>query len=226
MLATRNAGKLAEFGRLLAPAGWELAGLDQTAGGASVTWEEDGPDYPSNAAIKARAVAGALGALALGDDSGIEVPSLGGWPGLRSARWLGPAADDADRLRGLLRRLAPLAAEDRRAVFVCALALAAPDRRGGAVLLARVEARAEGLVLAERRGAGGFGYDPVFVPSGERRTTAEMGAAEKDRVSHRGRAVGLLLAALAASVAPVPGGDRRRAPGPEPGDPPAGQVGG
>lgn len=224
VLATRNPGKIQEFRRLLAPAGWELVGLDDAGGGRRVGWEEDGPDYRSNAAIKARTVAGRLGAPALGDDSGFEIAALGGWPGPRSARWLGPAASDQDRLEALLGRLAGLPEDRREASFVCALALAEPLDGGGATLVAEVERRVEGSFLVLPRGRGGFGYDPVFVPAGGRRTTAEMAPAEKDRVSHRGAAARALLAALGVGAGGPAAPRGRRAPRRDGGGPPPDQV--
>jgi XTP/dITP diphosphohydrolase len=132
-------------------------------------------------------VAAAGGRIGLGDDSGLEVAALNGEPGLHSARWAGPT--DADRNSALLARLN--GASDRSAAFVCALAAALPDGREIVVT-----ERVEGELARAPRGSAGFGYDPLFVPSGELRTVAELTAEEKDAISHRGRASRSLAAAL------------------------------
>jgi XTP/dITP diphosphohydrolase len=179
VLATGNAGKAAELARLL--------GADVEA--QSIDVVEDAGSYAGNALIKARAAAAVAGGrIGLGDDSGIEVAALGGEPGLHSARWAGPG--DADRNAALLARLA--GAADRSAAFVCVLAAVLP---GGRELVA--EGRVEGDLAEAPRGAGGFGYDPLFVPRGDTRSVAELTADEKDVVSHRGRAARALVAALA-----------------------------
>jgi XTP/dITP diphosphohydrolase len=177
LLCSRNESKLAEF-RAALP-GWELERLD-----TEDYPPEDGASYYENARGKAD-----LGhdleprAWVLADDSGIEVAALGGAPGVATARW----ADD-----GVSRLLEELAGEDdRRARYVCELVALAPDGRelrGTGVL--------DGTITGERRGSGGFGYDPVFVPDGETRTVAELGDAWKARNSHRARAAAKLSAAL------------------------------
>ncbi|MDX6541449.1 MAG: XTP/dITP diphosphohydrolase [Gaiellales bacterium] len=178
VLATGNAGKAAELSRLL--------GAEVEAQPLEVA--EDADSYAGNALLKARAaLAVSGGRIGLGDDSGIEVASLGGQPGLHSARWTGPG--DADRNAALLARLE--GAGDRSAAFVCVLAAALPD---GREILA--EGRVEGDLAQSPRGEGGFGYDPLFVPRGDTRTVAELSAGEKDGVSHRGRAARALVAAL------------------------------
>jgi XTP/dITP diphosphohydrolase len=178
VLATGNAGKAAELSRL----------LDADVEARSIAVDEDGDSYAGNALRKARAArAAADGRIGLGDDSGIEVAALNGEPGLHSARWAGPT--DADRNAALLARLN--GASDRSAAFVCALAAALPDGREIVVT-----ERVEGELASTPRGSAGFGYDPLFVPSGERRTVAELSAEEKDAISHRGRASRALAAAL------------------------------
>ena len=178
LLATGNAGKAAELSRLL--------GADVEARPLDVV--EDAGSYAGNALLKARAARAVAGdRVGLGDDSGIEVAALGGEPGLRSARWTGPG--DADRNAALLARLE--GASDRSAAFVCVLAAVLPD---GREILA--EGRVEGDLAEAPRGAGGFGYDPLFVPRGETRTVAELSAGEKDELSHRGRAARALVTAL------------------------------
>jgi XTP/dITP diphosphohydrolase len=178
VLATGNDGKAAELSRL----------LDADVEARPIAVEEDGDSYAGNALRKARAaLAAAGGRIGLGDDSGLEVAALNGEPGLHSARWAGPT--DADRNSALLARLN--GAADRSAMFVCALAAALPDGREIVVT-----ERVEGELARSPRGSAGFGYDPLFVPSGELRTVAELSAEEKDAISHRGRASRALAAAL------------------------------
>lgn len=193
VVATRNRGKLGELRRLLRPVPWRLLDLDQAPGGHEVGWEENGATYRDNASLKARAVCRATGLPSLGDDSGVEVEALGGWPGIQTARWMGEGVAEAELLRGLSERVATLPAGERRGSFVCALVLAVPGLEGEPVLFA-TEGRLGGSLLVEPRGRRGFGYDPIFVPDGEQRTMAEMTEAHKDAVSHRGRAARQLLA--------------------------------
>jgi XTP/dITP diphosphohydrolase len=183
VLATHNQHKVAELRRILADAGvaHELVGTDEYPGLPDVS--ETGATFAENALLKAHAVAGATGLPAIADDSGLCVDVLGGMPGVFSARWSGRHGDDDANLDLVLAQLADVPDDRRGAHFECAAALALP---GGAEHV--VEGRLVGSLIRERRGAGGFGYDPIFVPDGERRTTAEMSAAEKDAISHRGRA--------------------------------------
>ena len=200
-IATGNAKKKLELLRLLEPLGFELLGLDEAP---PIEIVEDAPDFAGNAAKKAVPLALATGELALGDDSGLAVDALGGEPGVRSARWAGPDATDADRIAKLLGALERL--PDRRARFVCHLCLAAPGPSGVEVVWT-TEQTCEGEILNEPRGLGGFGYDPAFAPieqSGERtglvseRSFAEMTPEEKDALSHRGKALRELVAHLSA----------------------------
>jgi XTP/dITP diphosphohydrolase len=185
VLATGNAGKARELERL-------LPGVDVEA--APVEVVEDGATFAENALRKARAARAVAPAqaLGLGDDSGLEVAALGGEPGVRSARWAGP--DDDGRNRALLERLDGVA--DRRAAFVCALAAVSPS--GEEIV---VEGRLEGSIAHAAAGREGFGYDPLFVPEGERETLATLGQARKDQLSHRARAAALLLERLRRSGA-------------------------
>ncbi len=199
-MASRNRGKVSELARLLASAGWRLVPLDSVPGGERVVWDESAADYQGNALIKAEATARATNLPAIADDSGIEVVALGGWPGLHSARWMGPEASDQDLLLGLRRRVAMLPPTERQGAFVCSLALALPEPSG---LSASVIERVRGTLLPDPRGEHGFGYDPIFIPAGETRTTAEMTASEKDAVSHRGRAARQMLAQLGFMAAPA-----------------------
>jgi XTP/dITP diphosphohydrolase len=193
VLATRNPGKLAELRRILDDAGLDLKlcsvaefpGVDDVA--------ETGATFAENALLKARAVAAATGLPAVSDDSGLCVDALNGMPGILSARWAGRHGDDEANLDLVLGQLADIPDGRRGAHFACAAALARPD--GTAEV---VEGRLEGTLLRERRGTNGFGYDPIFLPLDGDRTTAELSAAEKDAISHRGRAFRALVPALAA----------------------------
>jgi XTP/dITP diphosphohydrolase len=188
LLASANPGKLAELRALLAPLGLRLASLADFPG---VALPEEGDDYAANAAQKALAAARAAGLPALADDSGIEVAALGGAPGPRSARYGGPGLDDRGRAALLLRALAETGSADRSARFVCVAALAGPD---GVIASARGECA--GRLLDAPRGAGGFGYDPVFRPESLALSMAELPEATKNRVSHRARALAALGPAL------------------------------
>jgi XTP/dITP diphosphohydrolase len=157
--------------------------------------------YADNARAKARAVARAAGALALADDSGLEVDALGGGPGVSSARFGGPGLDDAGRCRALLAALAGVPAGRRTARFRCVVALADPAGRE-----AQAEGVVEGLILEAPRGAGGFGYDPLFLYPPAGATFAELTEEAKNRVSHRARALARARALLAGwpAVPPAP----------------------
>jgi XTP/dITP diphosphohydrolase len=184
VLATRNVHKVAELRRIITEAGLDgidLVGVEAFPGVEDVV--ETGVTFAENAALKAQAVAVATGVPAIADDSGLCVDVLGGAPGVFSARWSGRHGDDLANLTLLLDQLGDVATEHRRAHFACAAVLALPD---GTQRLA--EGRLDGVLVREPRGAGGFGYDPIFLPDGDTRTTAELTAAEKDAISHRGRA--------------------------------------
>lgn len=187
VLASANAGKCREFRSLLRGRALRLRSL---ADFAPLALPEEGDDYEENARRKALCVSRALGLAALADDSGLEVEGLGGAPGPSSARYGGPGLDDAGRVAHLLAELRRRPGASRRARFVCVAALARP---GGEVLLARGEC--SGQILDAPRGGQGFGYDPIFQPDGERVSMAELGAARKDELSHRGRALRALCRA-------------------------------
>ena len=181
-IATRNAHKLREIGRICA--GWPVTWL--TVADHEGPWpdvEETGATYLENARLKARATAEALGVPALADDSGIEVDALGGAPGPRSARYAGEDASDESNLQTLLRAVAGVPSAGRTARYRCVATLAWP---GGEDRWA--EGLCEGALVSKGRGSRGFGYDPIFVPAGWDETMAELSDAEKDRISHRGRA--------------------------------------
>jgi len=179
LVATANAGKQREFRRLLAHLPADVVTPDEI--GLHLEVDEPHQTYAENAAAKADAYARASGLLSLADDSGIEVAALDWGPGVRSARWGRRDGRDADRLIEAVG-----GATDRRARMVCALAVGIPTR--GAPEVELFSGVMEGSVAQERRGTGGFGYDPVFVVEGGV-TSAELPEAEKDRRSHRGRAV-------------------------------------
>src|SRR5689334_15788521 len=159
---------------------------------------EDGDSFAGIALEKARAAHAATGRAAIGDDSGIEASGLGGRPGIHSARYGGPGASDEENLEKLLREVAE-SGENRRAAYHCALALVEAD--GSEHLF---EGRCEGRLTEAPRGSGGFGYDPAFVPDDtgpdDERTMSELSPAEKNEISHRGRAARLLAAHLRASA--------------------------
>jgi XTP/dITP diphosphohydrolase len=179
LVATTNRGKQAEFRRLLAGLDAEIVTPDEL--GIDLDVPEPHHTYAENAAAKALAYAGASGELTVADDSGIEVAALGWGPGVRSARWGSGTGSQAEQLVAAL-----LEAADRRARMVCALAVAVPG--DGAPSVEIFDGVVEGSVATEPRGDRGFGYDPVFqLPEG--RTTAQLPEGEKDRISHRGRAV-------------------------------------
>jgi XTP/dITP diphosphohydrolase len=186
VLASRNPHKLRELERLLAPRGIVIEPLPD----GSELPPEDGSTFAENAVAKARAAAAATSRPAIADDSGIEAQALGGAPGVRSARYAGAHASDRENLDKLLREAPP----GSRLRYVCALAYVDPADPSGEVFFGSCEGR-----LAEHpRGAGGFGYDPAFLPeeTGGHRTMAELADEEKDAISHRGRAVGALVAWL------------------------------
>ena len=187
VVAGRNRGKVREFARLLAAYPWLVRSLDDVGFRGALT--EPGPGYLENALAKAVTVCEATGLAALGDDSGIEVDALHGWPGPASARWLGGTATDSDRLRGLLEEVGRRTPGDRRCRYVCVVALARPGAEpvtAHGVCLGR---------LVTPRGDSGFGYDPGFLSADLGITFGEAGDAAKDRVSHRARAVARLAEA-------------------------------
>lgn len=192
VLASHNQHKLAELREILVPLVPGLAPQDIVSAADLALTEptETGLTFADNALLKARAACQAAGVVAIADDSGLAVDVLGGCPGIFSARWAGGGGDQAN-LELLLAQLADIAPEHRGAEFVCAAALVHPDGREHVEI-----GRVRGHLLAAPRGTGGFGYDPLFVPAGHERTTAEMSPAEKNALSHRGRA----LTALAATV--------------------------
>jgi XTP/dITP diphosphohydrolase len=180
LVATTNRGKQAEFRRLLAHIRADIVTPDGL--GLDLVVAEPHDTYAENAAAKAAAFSRASGLVSVADDSGIEVAALDWGPGVRSARWAGERGREAERMLEALDGI-----EDRRARMVCALAVAVP-RDAGEPSVELFEGVMDGAIADERRGTGGFGYDPVFLIDGEM-TTAELPEDEKDRLSHRGKAV-------------------------------------
>jgi len=180
LVATGNRHKLDEIRRILNVEALELAGLDDIPDAPAVI--EDGETFEANAIKKAVEQARHAKLWTLADDSGIAVAALEGAPGVRSARYAGEPCDDAANNRKLLAALTGVT--DRRAAFCCAIALAAPDGH-----VETVRGDCPGRIVETPCGAGGFGYDPLFVPDGFHVTFAELDPAEKNRVSHRARAL-------------------------------------
>lgn len=193
VVATGNPGKLREFRRLLAALPFQIVGQAELGATAA---EETGKSFLENALIKAHHAAEATGEAAIADDSGLEVDALGGAPGIFSARYAGAGASDAANIDRLLRELAGVPGDERTARYRCVLAFvpAPPDSRP---LIA--EGVWEGRILEAPRGRGGFGYDPVFWLPDCGATAAEIEVADKNRRSHRGRAMARLAAQLAAA---------------------------
>jgi XTP/dITP diphosphohydrolase len=183
LLGTRNPGKIQEIKIILGDIGLSLCSLQEFEN-VEVA-EENADSYAGNAIAKARFYARSTGMLALADDSGLEVEALGGAPGVLSARYAGEHATDADRRNLLLSELAKTESKDRRARFVCAIAVATRD---GDVLNVS-EGICEGTIAFAARGEAGFGYDPLFVPDGYDQTFAELPEDVKNKISHRGRAL-------------------------------------
>jgi XTP/dITP diphosphohydrolase len=195
VLATANRGKLTELARILAEehADVVLASLDEFPGAPEVA--ETGATFAENALLKARAIAAFTGLPTVADDSGLCVDALNGMPGILSARWSGRHGDDEANLNLVLAQVTDVPDERRGARFTCVAALVMPGDaehvREGVVT---------GRLIRERRGLNGFGYDPIFVPDGYDVTTAEMDPADKDKISHRGRALRALAPEIRRSV--------------------------
>lgn len=194
LVASRNRKKLAELRRVLDAAGisgLELVSLDDVPSFEEAP--ETGATFEDNAVAKARDGYAATGLPTLADDSGLEVAALNGMPGVLSARWSGSHGDDTANYELLLAQLGDVPDERRAAAFVSACALVSGPGDADATV---VRGEWPGVIARAARGEGGFGYDPVFIPAGEIRSAAELSPAEKDAVSHRGRALALLLPAL------------------------------
>ncbi|MBA3250980.1 MAG: RdgB/HAM1 family non-canonical purine NTP pyrophosphatase [Geodermatophilaceae bacterium] len=195
LLATRNVGKLVELRRILHPLlpSLEVVGLADVPEYAEVP--ETGATFEANALLKAREAVRYTGLAAVGDDSGLTVEALNGMPGIFSARWSGRHGDDAANLSLLLGQLADVPDERLGAAFVCAAAYVTPS---GACEVVRGEMR--GRLVRAPRGTNGFGYDPIFLPDGFAATAAELSAADKDAISHRGVAFRALAEIIVGSA--------------------------
>ena len=190
VLATGNAGKLREMREILAP--WNVAVRSQ-GDYTRTAAEETGLTFVENALLKARHAAAASGLPAIADDSGLEVDALRGAPGIHSARYAGPGADDQANNERLLRELAGIAAPARTARYRCAMVFLRWAEDPAPVI---AQAAWDGVIADAPRGSGGFGYDPLFLIEGGARTAAELPAEDKNRCSHRGRALRDLVDAL------------------------------
>ena len=196
VIASHNEGKVREIGELLAPFAVEVVsaatlGLDEP--------EETGATFIENAALKARAAASVAGLPALADDSGLAVTALGGDPGIYSARWGGPEKDFGVAMQKVETALT--GSGDRRAAFICVLALCWPDSGPGGEHMEVFEGRVEGTLVWPPRGDQGFGYDPMFVPTGGTLTFGEMEPTAKHAISHRADAFAKLTAACFSGAA-------------------------
>lgn len=187
--ATSNPGKLREIRAILEPAGIVIESIERCPGAPAV--EETGATFEENARLKAVLPARRIGAIVLGEDSGLEVDALDGAPGVFSARFAGEAKDPAANIALLLERMKDVALADRTARFRAAACLAGPEG-----ILAEAQGATEGIIAREPSGAGGFGYDPVFLSADLGRTFADATPEEKHAVSHRGRALASLLSLL------------------------------
>jgi len=185
VFATGNAGKMREIRAILADLGMEILSMKEA--GITLDIEENGATYEENALIKARAVAENTDAIVLADDSGLEIDYLNKEPGVFSARYMGEDTPYSVKNANLISRLDGVADEKRTARFVCAIAAVLPD---GRELTTR--ATIEGRIGYEEKGEGGFGYDPILYVPEMGKTTAEMTSEEKNRISHRGKALELM----------------------------------
>ncbi len=185
VFATGNAGKMKEVRMILADLGAEVVSMKEA--GISIDIEENGTTYEENALIKARAVAAATDDIVFADDSGLEIDSLGGEPGVYSARYMGEDTPYSVKNANLISRLEGVPDEKRTARFVCAIAAVLP---GGRELTVR--AAIEGRIGYQEKGSGGFGYDPIFYVPELHKTTAELTGEDKNLVSHRGKALRLM----------------------------------
>ena len=193
VLATGNAHKVEEFRRFFREHEVPVELLSMRDAGFSGEIVEDADSFEGNAFLKAFAVAKATGMLCIADDSGLEVDALDGAPGIHSARYAGGHGDDEANIRRLLEELREVPEEKRTARFVCAICAVKPGIVGEEPAVLTVRGTAEGKILREKRGVGTFGYDPVFLYEPLGKTFAELDGNTKNQISHRGRALELLL---------------------------------
>lgn len=191
VIASQNAKKVIEMRRILEQANLDvkIVGTDEFPELEEV--EETGSTFADNAMLKARAVSAATGFAAVGDDSGLCVDALNGMPGILSARWAGAHGNDLANLELVLAQISHVPESRRGASFVCAVAYADPE--GNEFI---VEGSMSGMLIDQPRGTNGFGYDPIFVPTGHVVTSAEMESDAKDAISHRGKALKKFVAQL------------------------------
>ena len=190
VLASSNKGKLRELSALLAPLGYDV--ITQSTLGID-TPPETGDTFAANALLKARHAAAVANLPALADDSGIEVDALNGRPGVYSARYAGEGASDQDNLLKMLAEMHGVPESKRTARYQCVIAFVSTEEDPNPIL---AKGTWEGTLISHPRGLGGFGYDPIFIPSGFDRTAAELDPAEKNSLSHRGQALRALISQL------------------------------
>lgn len=188
VIATKNKGKAKDFEVLFGPLGYQVVTMFDVAPHMEI--EETGTTFEENAILKAEALARALQTIVIADDSGLEVDALNGEPGVYSARYAGNR-DDEENLLKVLEKLQGVEDEKRTARFICALAVASPTMETTTVV-----GSCEGVILHEKRGTNGFGYDPIFYVPSLQRTTAELSPEEKAAISHRGNAIRKLATVL------------------------------
>lgn len=182
LIASKNAGKIEEFRRLLSPLGYEVVSLLEFPDAPDV--EETGDTFQENARLKAEAIAKAYNCIAIADDSGLAVDALGGRPGVYSARFAGEEKDDQKNIEKVLKELTGVSMSERTARFYCVLAVAGPGR---STLF--FEGECSGLIAMEPKGTEGFGYDPIFYVPEKDKTFAELSSEEKNMISHRAQAL-------------------------------------
>jgi XTP/dITP diphosphohydrolase len=198
VIASKNRGKVAELRALFAGLPLDVRAVDEVAPSLPPV-VEDGATFEENALLKARAVAEATRLVTLADDSGLEVEALGGRPGVRSARFAGEGATDAENNAALLSALAEIHGDEgRRANFRCVVVIVDPFSDAHPII---ADGRCDGVIARQPRGQGGFGYDPLFVLDGVNQSLAELSEEEKNRVSHRGRAAAVAREQLEQLVA-------------------------
>ena len=181
VIATKNKGKAKDFEALFTPLGYEVVTMFDVAPDMEI--EETGTTFEENAVLKAETLSKALGTIVIADDSGLAVDALDGAPGVYSARYAGDHDDEANIVK-VLENLNGLPKEKRTARFMCALAIAGPELETTTVF-----GSCEGVILEEKRGTNGFGYDPIFFVPALNRAMAELTAEEKGAISHRGNAI-------------------------------------
>lgn len=188
VIATKNKGKAKDFEALFGPLGYEVMTMFEVAPDMEI--EETGTTFEENAVLKAETLSKALNTIVIADDSGLAVDALNGEPGVYSARYAGDHDDEAN-IDKVLENLQQIEAEKRTARFCCALAIAGPD-----MTTTTVFGTCEGMILREKLGTGGFGYDPIFFVPSLNRSMAELTPEEKGSISHRGNAIRKLAEAL------------------------------